>query len=301
MKNLKFVVIALFALAFAVACDDDSSSNNTNNNTNPEICNNLIDDDGDGLVDCADLDCSSYAGCQTTNNTNNTNNTTNVEDCSNSVDDDGDGMVDCADSDCADDIACATNQCTLDNVFYDQADNLCDDGYYCSMNASYAAECIADANSAGGTFYGDCGTNGECPVGSICAGDGTTNMCYPLCSDTHTTCPGDGACIYGLTGSDTIYLCGLVESCTIVPNSCGTGEACYWISETATGCFTAGTNAVGDACSSPSDCPAETYCLGDGTTNTCMELCRIAEGDADCDAGTCTSIGDATYGACVVQ
>jgi hypothetical protein len=50
-----------------------------------EICNNQIDDDGDGLVDAADPDCSPPL----------------PEICNNQIDDDGDGLVDFADPDCS--------------------------------------------------------------------------------------------------------------------------------------------------------------------------------------------------------
>lgn len=55
-----------------------------------EYCENGVDDDGDGLVDCDDLDCVSY--CADDN--------TEVE-CDNGRDDDNDGRTDCNDSDCA--------------------------------------------------------------------------------------------------------------------------------------------------------------------------------------------------------
>ncbi|MFT4627737.1 MAG: hypothetical protein ACI8PZ_006424 [Myxococcota bacterium] len=51
-----------------------------------EICDNLFDDDDDGLADCADDDCA--AEC--------------VEVCDDGVDNDRDGLADCADDDCAD-------------------------------------------------------------------------------------------------------------------------------------------------------------------------------------------------------
>lgn len=56
----------------------NNTSNNTNNtnNTNnliPEICNNGRDDDGDGTIDCEDLDCLGNPACAQANNTNNTN------------------------------------------------------------------------------------------------------------------------------------------------------------------------------------------------------------------------------------
>ncbi len=49
-----------------------------------EICDNLIDDDGDDRVDCADDDC--LGSCP--------------EQCADMLDNDGDGNVDCDDSDC---------------------------------------------------------------------------------------------------------------------------------------------------------------------------------------------------------
>jgi hypothetical protein len=51
----------------------------------PEDCSNALDDDADGLADCADLDCAGPA-CP--------------EDCSNAADDDADGLTDCEDPDC---------------------------------------------------------------------------------------------------------------------------------------------------------------------------------------------------------
>jgi len=56
-----------------------------------EICNNNLDDDGDGLVDCRDGDCGSKF----------------CEICDNGMDDDGDGFVDCYDKECNLDIHCS--------------------------------------------------------------------------------------------------------------------------------------------------------------------------------------------------
>ncbi len=44
--------------------------NNTNNVNNPEICDDGVDNDGDGTVDCADLDCLGAPGCSTNNQNN---------------------------------------------------------------------------------------------------------------------------------------------------------------------------------------------------------------------------------------
>ncbi|MEM7246076.1 MAG: M14 family zinc carboxypeptidase [Acidobacteriota bacterium] len=53
-----------------------------------EICDDGVDNDRDGLTDCDDPDCSDDPACP--------------EDCVNGVDDDADGDVDCDDSECAD-------------------------------------------------------------------------------------------------------------------------------------------------------------------------------------------------------
>ena len=75
MKNL-VILGGLFALAFW-GCNDPKKkpSNNVFNNVNPEVCDNGVDDDGDGTTDCADLDCLGVLGCggQNNNNVNNNN------------------------------------------------------------------------------------------------------------------------------------------------------------------------------------------------------------------------------------
>ena len=55
----------------------------------PEICDNGLDDDGDGATDCVDSDC---PACP--------------EICDNGADDDGDGAADCDDDDCAEAESC---------------------------------------------------------------------------------------------------------------------------------------------------------------------------------------------------
>jgi hypothetical protein len=54
----------------------------------PEQCDDGVDNDGDGLIDCADSDCTSAPNCQA------------HEICGNCLDDDGDGMIDYEDRDC---------------------------------------------------------------------------------------------------------------------------------------------------------------------------------------------------------
>ena len=67
------------------------------------LCDNQVDDDGDGDIDCADSDCIDNGAC--------------VdlpvygvplleEVCANQVDDDGDELIDCDDPDCSEDPEC---------------------------------------------------------------------------------------------------------------------------------------------------------------------------------------------------
>jgi hypothetical protein len=71
-------------------CDDPLCRSAHRCHPGLEICNNNRDDDGDGRVDCADADCQTFAGCPDA-----------AEDCDNGVDDSGDLNVDCADPKCA--------------------------------------------------------------------------------------------------------------------------------------------------------------------------------------------------------
>jgi hypothetical protein len=73
-----------------------------------EICNNGIDDDGDGLIDCKDPDCFNSLSCKTTPGT---------EICDNGIDDNGNGLVDCADPMCTTFPACLTIDCSVDADF----------------------------------------------------------------------------------------------------------------------------------------------------------------------------------------
>jgi hypothetical protein len=66
-----------------------------------EICDNNVDDDGDSLVDCADSDCDSVAGCS--------------ENCRNEIDDNRNGLIDCADQICTNTDYCNEQQLILEN------------------------------------------------------------------------------------------------------------------------------------------------------------------------------------------
>jgi hypothetical protein len=73
-----------------------------------EICNNGLDDDGDGLVDCADPDCANSLSCRPS---------TGTEICDNGIDDNGNNLVDCADPMCTSFPGCLTVNCAVDTDF----------------------------------------------------------------------------------------------------------------------------------------------------------------------------------------
>ncbi len=94
MKRFTVLFSILIMFGFLTACDDDPKKEKT------EICDNAIDDDGDTLVDCDDVDdCATAANCQTP-----------VEICDDTIDNDGDGDIDCDDADCAQDPACFVSE-----------------------------------------------------------------------------------------------------------------------------------------------------------------------------------------------
>ncbi|MBX3250989.1 MAG: hypothetical protein KF901_27680 [Myxococcales bacterium] len=62
--------------------------------TRETVCDDGIDNDGDGLTDCADADCFDTPVCEVHGPERND------ERCSDWIDNDGDGLIDCDDSDC---------------------------------------------------------------------------------------------------------------------------------------------------------------------------------------------------------
>ncbi len=65
--------------------------------TPTEVCDNRIDDDGDGQIDCADPDCAMSPACRCVPTAQRE---YGVAACTDGIDNDCDGVADCADSDC---------------------------------------------------------------------------------------------------------------------------------------------------------------------------------------------------------
>jgi len=67
------------------------------------ICNDGLDDDGDGLIDCDDPDCATAWECTLAFP---------ESDCGDGVDNDGDGATDCEDADCGIENTCRESECS---------------------------------------------------------------------------------------------------------------------------------------------------------------------------------------------
>ena len=124
-----------------------------------EECANLVDDDLDGLMDCADPDCGGIC----------------PEICTDSIDNDGDGLIDCADEDCD-----ASPQTTCMEVCDDGRDNDGDGSIDCmDQDCLFNALCpeiCDDGEDNDGDGSVDCADEDcagyEC--GEVC-GDGIDN------------------------------------------------------------------------------------------------------------------------------
>ncbi len=137
----------------AVDCDDidcDTACNQEHD------CRNGIDDDGDGAIDCADGDCNSTCTYESR--------------CGDGIDDDGNGLVDCEDPDCA--FSCGETSCNDGRDDDGDGDIDCrdDDCWWwsaCRENAA-AGQC-ADGDDDDGDGYVDC-ADPDCRFDPVCSG-----------------------------------------------------------------------------------------------------------------------------------
>ncbi|HEX4339329.1 MAG TPA: putative metal-binding motif-containing protein [Polyangiaceae bacterium] len=165
-----FIFVDGFTVAMGLAGPDlGQYVLNVNLDAKPiEKCDNRIDDDGDGYVDCADSDCTTTAQCKGCNNGKNAVPELGIGACTNGIDDDCDGAVDCADSDCNASKAYPTECC--DGV--DQNGNGIPDDFSCR-----------------------CVTAADCPDGEVCYQD-TIGACGDPCRNFN----GD-ICVFAAPGS----------------------------------------------------------------------------------------------------
>jgi hypothetical protein len=103
-----------------IDCDDPDCAGRSYCQILPEICNDGIDNDKNGLIDCADPACFGNSYCDSLPE----------EVCDNGIDDDKDGLIDCDDPDCAEFPACLEVPVEIcDDLIDNDGDGLidCDD------------------------------------------------------------------------------------------------------------------------------------------------------------------------------
>jgi hypothetical protein len=239
----------------------------------PEICNNLIDDDCDGLMDCSDPDCDNDASCtvcgdgvcegdETTSNC--------PEDCYC-----GNGTCDPGEDTCLCPVECGGHP-TSETICTDGVDNDCDSAVDCAdvdCEENIACTC-GDGNCLGDETCGNCPTDclrgglGTCEAcfKSMCNGD-----CHPKketedCADcSPPICCGDGTC----DGEETIQNC--PRDCDQPEPFCGDG-ACNG-DEDSCDCY--------EDCGQPPD--SEVGLCSDNIDNDC-------NGAVDCDDSECRDL-----------
>lgn len=288
---------------------------------NTEICDNDIDDDGDGDVDCLDLSCLDDAACSDSE-----------VNCTDNADDDDDDLVDCADPTvCGSLFICepgdrpAGSPCTLPSD--------------CEAPGGIPA-CLTEAVAAGGYCSSQCEDSDDCSAGAECIGaDDGPGLCLAGCDGLYDCRPGQ-LCLSFLAEVPICYpleqeLCGngfddngndLIDcddplcvdalGCTEPETNCTDGvdndsdafvdcadiSECGGVSEDCE----PGDGAAGEACEANTDCNAN---AGDPFCRTadsgfpdgyCAEWCDPAA--QDCGAGaTCvqlTELNGVCYATC---
>jgi hypothetical protein len=115
-------------------------------------CADGLDNDGDGVADCDDPDCNGYVGCHAMRYMG----PMPEGICNDGIDNDGDGKTDCADSDCANTVTCTGMK------YMGPVESVCDDGSDNDKdgNADCAdSDCYMATNCQGTRYMGPVETN----------------------------------------------------------------------------------------------------------------------------------------------
>jgi hypothetical protein len=232
-----------------------------------EICNNGIDDDGNGLTDCADPDCAKDPACAGKLETN----------CADKVDNDGDGLTDCADPDC-DGQSCGVG-CVCKKGF--ATETICDDGIDNDGDGYTDCKdiaCVKDPACAGQVEQ-------NCTDGIDNDGDGYTD-----CNDSD--CASDPACVVDCSKAPR---CSDLSQCCLmsVPDNCGAGCTCgFGVSFTL--CVAKETD-CGDGIDNDGDGKTDCFdddCIGSPSCETICDdgIDNDGDGKTDCDDKDCAYV-----------
>ncbi len=273
---------AIVALALVVGCSQ------------PELrevaCTNGVDDDADGLFDCADPDCVDLSDvCETT-----------LESCRDGRDSDLDGATDCEDARCVDAGHCATF--TVDGCQIRTGEG-CPIGMSCYSNVGYTVYACArppqDARQPREVCDPSIATTGGCGAGSFCRG----TFCAAACRDDRD-CPMDSLC----AGPDGIGNRFCHHQCSLALDNCGvSGTSCVSLQLLGldtddprnalgicvTGAIEAGEGSLGEPCDDDRPCSERLICMADADGDkACRRPCEWSPTDRGvCSAGElCTPL-----------
>ncbi len=158
-----------------------------------EICDDGLDNDGDGYFDCADNDCGQTAICQSPEHESR---------CDDGLDNDNDGTTDCADPDCTIYPVCQTAAELCTDAMDNDGDNLadCDDPDCATHTFCLSPEVLCDDgqdnDNDGQTDCDDADCNGDpaCAAQQEICDDNTDNDGDTLVDCDDPNCVNDPAC-----------------------------------------------------------------------------------------------------------
>ncbi len=171
--------------AFTLGLTDTPGALNDCTLTGVEICDDGIDNDGDGFIYCDYFTCIGDPSCR-------------AEICDDGIDNDGDGFVDCDDFDCGGDPACPDSEICDDGIDNDgNGFTDCED-FACTGDPACPGEiCDDGVDNDGDGFIDcddfDCGGDPACPDSEICD-DGIDNDGNGFTDCEDFACNGDPAC-----------------------------------------------------------------------------------------------------------
>ncbi|MBK8259262.1 MAG: DNRLRE domain-containing protein [Polyangiaceae bacterium] len=343
----------------------------------PETCDNGIDDDGDGAVDCDDSECYWDQACAVCGDGNITGNEecdppdgvtcdSNCQviyppesACDDLLDNDNDGLHDCQDPDCQALGGCTpgstptggactvASDCTAnanDPYCISEAMFAWPDGYCSEYCDNFTNDCAGDgmclpvtANS--GLCFDGCVSNADCRPGYGCQDPGVgATVCWPIpeicnngiddngdgdadCADV--SCANDPACaVCGdgqVTGNETcdppdgvtcdanchVILPPEAQCNNLVDEDADGLWDCQDPDCQALGVCTPGTTATGGACTSQNGCAAtgnDPFCINETDFGWpggyCSEYCSVSQNDCTPDA-FCAAVTGGDVGLCL--